>query len=68
MIELTILLGVFLSGVVAGFLLLLRVAAAHEGRHLRAEPTTRVAAAARRVTGLRVQLLPLAAGREDDRR
>jgi hypothetical protein len=67
MIEVTILLGVFLAGVTAGFLLLLRLAAAQEGRHLSAEPPTRVAAAARRLTGLHVQMLPPAAGREDGR-
>ena len=55
MIDLAILLGVFLAGVAAGFLLLLRVAGAQEGPNLRAEPPTQVAAAARRLTGLYVQ-------------
>ena len=68
MIELTILLGVFLFGVMAGFLLLLSVAAAQEGRRLRARPPTRIAAAARRVAGLRIQVPAMPAGREDDRR
>jgi hypothetical protein len=66
-IELTILLGVFLAGVTAGFLLLLRLAAAHEGGYLRNEPPSRVAAAARCLTGLRVQVLPREAGHEDGR-
>ena len=56
MIDLAMLLSAFLAGVAAGFLLLLRVAAAREGRYLRADPPTRVAAAARRVTGLYVQV------------
>jgi hypothetical protein len=51
MIDLAMLLGVFLGGVAAGFLLLLRVAGAQEGRNLRADPRTQVAAAARRLTG-----------------
>jgi hypothetical protein len=56
MIDLTILLGAFLTGAAAGFLVLLRVGSAQEGRWLSAEPPTRVAAAARRLTSLRVQV------------
>jgi hypothetical protein len=55
MIDLAMLLGAFLAGVATGFLLLLRAAGAQEGRTLRAEPPTQVAAAARRLTGPYVQ-------------
>jgi hypothetical protein len=68
MIDLAILLGTFLAGVVAGLLLLLRIADAREGPNLRAEPPARVAAAARRLTGLYVQAPATPAGPEDDGR
>jgi hypothetical protein len=68
MIYLVILLGAILIGVAAGFFLLLHVAAIHEGRNLRAEPPTLVAAAARRLTGLYVQAPPTPIGSEGDRR
>lgn len=55
MIDLAVLLGVFLFGVAAGFVLLLRVACAQEGRTVRAEPPGPVAAAARRMAGLYVR-------------
>ena len=68
MIDLAMLLGAFLAGVAAGLLLLLRVAGAREGHNLRAEPPTRVAAAARRLTGLYVQAPATLIGPEDDGR
>ena len=68
MIDLAVLFGAFLAGVAAGLLLLLRVAGAGEGPNLRAEPPTRVAAAARRLTGLYVQAPARPAGPEDDGR
>ena len=68
MIDLAMLLGAFLAGVAAGLLLLLRVAGAREGPNLRADPPTRVAAAARRLTGLYVQAPARPAGPEDDGR
>lgn len=58
MIGLMIVSGVFLAGVVAGILLLLRVAGVQKGHNLRAEPPTQAAAAARRLTGLYVQAPP----------
>jgi hypothetical protein len=68
MIDLAILFGAFLAGVAAGLLLLLRIAGAREGPNLRAEPPTRVAAAARRLTGLYVQASATPARPEDDGR
>jgi hypothetical protein len=68
MIDLAMLLGAFLAGVAAGLLLLLRVADAREGHNLRAEPPTRVAAAARRLTGLYVQAAATPVEPEDDGR
>lgn len=68
MIDLAMLLGTFLAGVAAGLLLLLRIADAREGRSLRAEPPTRVTAAARRLTGLYVQAPATPIGPEDDGR
>ena len=68
MIDFAMLLGAFLSGVAAGLLLLLRIAGALEGPNLRAEPPTRVAAAARRLTGLYVQAPARQAAPEDDGR
>ena len=68
MIDLAMLLGAFLAGVAAGLLLVLRVAGAREGRNLRVEPPTRVAAAARRLTGLYVQAPATPVGPEDDGR
>ena len=68
MTELAILLIVFLVGAAAGFLLLLRVADAQEGRNLRTEPPTRTAAAARRLTGLYVRAPIAPAGSADNGR
>jgi hypothetical protein len=68
MIDLAMLLGAFLVGVAAGLLLLLRLADAREGPNLRAEPPTRVAAAARRMTGLYFQTSATPVGSEDDGR
>ena len=68
MIDLAILLSAFLAGVAAGLLLLLRVADAREGPNLRAEPPTRVAVAARCLTGLYVQAPATPVGPEDDGR
>jgi hypothetical protein len=68
MIDLAMLLGAFLVGVAAGLLLLLRIADAREGHNLRAEPPTRVAAAARRMTGLYVQAPATPVRPEDDGR
>ena len=69
MIDLAMLLGAFLAGVAAVLLLLLlRIAGTREGPNLRAEPPTRVAAAARRMTGLYVQAPARPAGPEDDGR
>ena len=58
----------FLAGVAAGVLLLLRAAAALEGRDLRVRPPSRAAAAARSLTGLQVRHLAAPAGREGGRR
>jgi hypothetical protein len=68
MIDLALLLSAFLAGVAAGLLLLLRVAGAREGPNLRADPPTRVAAAARCLTGLYVRAPTKPAGPEDDAR
>lgn len=68
MIGLMIVSGAFLAGVVAGILLLLRVAGVQEGRNLRAEPPTQAAAAARRLTGLYAQAPPAALKSGDDSR
>jgi hypothetical protein len=68
MIDLAMLLGAFLAGAAAGLLLLLRLAGAREGPNLRAEPPTRVAAAARRLTGLYVHAPARPAGPEDNSR
>jgi hypothetical protein len=68
MIDLTILLGAFLTGAAAGFLVLLRVGSAQEGRWLSAQPPTRVASAARRFTSLHVQGPDGTTGRPEGRR
>ena len=56
MIDLMIVIGAFLGGAAVGFLVLLRLGSAQEGRWLHDEPPTRVAAAARRLTTLHVQM------------
>jgi hypothetical protein len=68
MIDLAMLLGTFLAGLAAGLFLLLRIADAREGPNLRADPPTRVAAAARCLTGLYVRAPTKPAGSEDDAR
>lgn len=68
MIQLTILVGVFLGGAACGFLVLLRIGAAQEGRWLRSTPPTRLAAAARRLSCLHVQAIDQSAGRTEPRR
>lgn len=66
-IDLIILICVFLAGAAAVVLVLLRVAALQEGRYLRAQPPSRLAAAARRLNGLCVQE-PVAPARNQDAR
>lgn len=62
MIYLVILAGAFIAGAVFGVLVLLRLAGSREGRWLGEQPPTRAAAAARRLTGLRVQVPGQSAG------
>jgi hypothetical protein len=57
MIDVMILIGVFLGGAVAGFLALLRIGIAQEGRWLSEVPPTRIAVAARRFMCLHVQIM-----------
>jgi hypothetical protein len=68
MINFVILVGVFLGGAAIGFLILLRVGSAQEGRWLHDEPPTRIAAAARRFTTLRVQIPAETVERSEGRR